>query len=61
MTNEEMARKAAEINFEIAIVHGLGGCKVGFEWHGLWIHNPYVDPNIEHSRWTQFSNTVMRT
>lgn len=44
MTGEKMARKAVEINFEIVVAHGIGECKAGFEWHGTFIHNPFVDP-----------------
>ena len=44
MTNDEMARKAAEINFEIVVAHGVVECKVGFVWRDTFIHNPFVDP-----------------
>src|ERR1039457_3550996 len=43
MTAEELARKTAAINYEIIITHGMDG-GVGFEWHGLFIHAPFVDP-----------------
>jgi hypothetical protein len=43
MTAEEMARKTAAINYEIVITHGLDG-GVGFEWQGLFIHDPFMDP-----------------
>src|ERR1043166_5565166 len=43
MTAEQMARKAAEINFEIVITHGLKG-GVGFLWREIFIHDPFVDP-----------------
>lgn len=44
MTTDEMARNAAQINFEVVIVHGLADCKVGFVWHDTFIHDPFVDP-----------------
>ncbi len=43
MTNDEVARKAAEINYEIVITHGVEG-GVGFVWQGTFIHDPFVDP-----------------
>jgi hypothetical protein len=43
MTNEEMARKTAAINYEIVITHGVEGA-VGFVWHEIFIHDPLVDP-----------------
>lgn len=43
MTTEEMARKAAEINFEIVITHGVEG-GVGFVWKEIFIHDPFADP-----------------
>jgi hypothetical protein len=43
MTPEESARKTAAINYEIIITHGLNG-GVGFEWQGLFIHDPFTDP-----------------
>lgn len=43
MTAEELARKTAAINYELIITHGLDGC-IGFEWQGLFIHDPFVDP-----------------
>jgi hypothetical protein len=43
MNAEESARKAAVINYEIIITHGLDG-GVGFEWRGLFIHDPFTDP-----------------
>ncbi|MGA2116074.1 MAG: hypothetical protein ABSH56_15140 [Bryobacteraceae bacterium] len=43
MTAEELVRKTATINYEIVITHGLDG-GVGFEWHGLFIHDPFADP-----------------
>jgi len=43
MTVEELVRKAAAINYEIIIAHGLDG-GVGFEWQGLFIHDPFADP-----------------
>jgi hypothetical protein len=42
-TFEELARRTAAINYEIVITHGLDG-GVGFEWNGLFIHNPFADP-----------------
>jgi len=44
MTAEELARKTAVINFEIIVTHGLSDGGVGFEWHGLFIHDPFTDP-----------------
>ena len=43
MTDEEMARKAAALNYEIIVVHGVEG-GVGFVWRETFIHNPFVDP-----------------
>jgi hypothetical protein len=43
MTTDELARKTAAINYEIIITHGLDG-GVGFEWQGLFIHDPFTDP-----------------
>ena len=43
MISDEMARKAAEINFEIVVAHGVDG-GVGFVWNEIFIHNPFVDP-----------------
>jgi hypothetical protein len=43
MYSDEAARSAAEINFEIVVVHGLEA-RVGFEWQETFIHNPFVDP-----------------
>jgi hypothetical protein len=43
MTAEELARKTAAINYEIIITHGLDG-GVGFEWRGLFVHDPFTDP-----------------
>ena len=42
MTVGELARKTEAINCEIIITHGLDG--VGFEWRGLFIHDPFTDP-----------------
>src|SRR5579862_5201400 len=42
--DEAVARKAAEINFEIVVAHGFGECNVGFIWQATFIHNPFVDP-----------------
>ena len=36
-----MAQMTADINFEIAIAHGVNGW-IGFEWHGTFIHNPFA-------------------
>lgn len=44
MTNEEMIRKTAAINYEIIIAHGMADGGVGFEWQGIFIHDPFVDP-----------------
>ena len=44
MTEEEMIRRTAQINFDIVITHGLSDAGVGFEWHGLLIHDPFTDP-----------------
>ncbi len=44
ISTSEMARRAAEINFEIFIRHGVGEGRVGFEWQETFIHNPFVDP-----------------
>lgn len=43
MTNDEIARKAADINYEIVITHGMEG-GVGFVWNETFIHDPFVDP-----------------
>jgi hypothetical protein len=43
MTAEELARKTAAINYEIIITHGSDG-GVGFGWDGLFIHDPFTDP-----------------
>jgi hypothetical protein len=43
MTAEGLARKTAAINYEIIITHGMNG-GVGFEWRGLFIHDPFTDP-----------------
>jgi hypothetical protein len=44
MIDEELVRKAAKINYEIVITHGLSDAGVGFEWQGLFIHDPFTDP-----------------
>ena len=44
MTDEELVRKTAKINYEIVITHGLSDAGVGFEWQGLFIHDPFTDP-----------------
>lgn len=44
MTDEEMIRRTATINYEILITHGLSDSGVGFEWHGVFIHDPFTDP-----------------
>jgi hypothetical protein len=44
MTDEEMIRLTAQINYEIIVTHGLSDTGVGFEWHGLFIHDPFADP-----------------
>jgi len=44
MTAEGLARKTAAINYEIIITHGLSDGGVGFEWRGLFIHDPFADP-----------------
>lgn len=44
MTDEEIIRKTAAINYEIIITHGLMDGGVGFEWQGIFIHDPFVDP-----------------
>jgi hypothetical protein len=44
MTDEEMIRKTAAINYEIIITHGVVDGGVGFEWRGLFIHDPFADP-----------------
>jgi len=43
MSAEELARKTAAINYEIIITHGFSDGAVGFEWHGLFIHDPFSD------------------
>jgi hypothetical protein len=43
MTADQLVRKTAAINYEIVITHGLDG-GVGFEWQGLFIHDPFTDP-----------------
>jgi hypothetical protein len=43
LTEGEIAHRAAAINREIAEFHGVA-CQVGFEWQGLFIHNPFADP-----------------
>jgi hypothetical protein len=44
MTDDELVRKTALLNCEIIITHGLTEGGVGFEWHGLFIHDPFADP-----------------
>jgi hypothetical protein len=44
MTSEEMVRKTAAISYEIVVTHGFADGGVGFEWEGLFIHDPFVDP-----------------
>jgi hypothetical protein len=44
MPNEELVRMTAEINYEIVITHGVSDAGVGFEWRGLYIHDPFTDP-----------------
>ena len=44
MTELDMARQAAEINFEIVVAHGVVEGRVGFTWQDTFIHNPFVDP-----------------
>jgi hypothetical protein len=43
MSDEPLARETAAVNYEIVVAHGLDG-GVGFGWNGLFIHNPFVDP-----------------
>jgi hypothetical protein len=44
MTVDELVRKTALLNYEIIITHGLTDGGVGFEWQGLFIHDPFADP-----------------
>ena len=44
MTDDELVRKTALLNYEIIITHDLTDGGVGFEWHGLFIHDPFADP-----------------
>jgi hypothetical protein len=44
MTAEELARKTAAINYEIIVTHGLSDAGIGFKWQGLFIHDPFTDP-----------------
>lgn len=44
MTVEDFARKTAAINYEIIVTHGLSDAGIGFEWQGLFIHDPFSDP-----------------
>ena len=44
MTDDELVRKTVLLNYEIIITHGLTDGGVGFEWQGLFIHNPFADP-----------------
>jgi hypothetical protein len=46
MTDEEMIRRTAQINYELVITHGLSDAGVGFEWRGLFIHDPTMDPQF---------------
>jgi len=41
--DDGMIRRTARINYQIVITHGLEG-GVGFEWQGVFIHDPFTDP-----------------
>jgi hypothetical protein len=43
VTDEDVIRQTARINYEIVITHGLEG-GVGFLWKDTFIHDPFVDP-----------------
>src|ERR1039457_6838729 len=44
MNNDELVRRTVLLNHEIIITHGLTDGGVGFEWQGLFIHDPFTDP-----------------
>lgn len=43
MTDEDVIRQTARINYEIVITHGIEG-SVGFFWKDTFIHDPFADP-----------------
>lgn len=42
--DEELVSRAVALNYEIVVAHGLTDGGVGFEWEGLFIHDPFSDP-----------------
>ena len=44
ISDQELIRKTAAINYEIVISHGVSDAGVGFDWNGSFIHDPFTDP-----------------